>query len=71
MKLYNQVCFGLIFVFFCNTEQSAVVSDFCKQTAPLVRKLARLSDAELANLERRRIEAIVDLRNKYARLCPS
>lgn len=29
MKLYSQVCFGLLVVFFCNTEKPTVVSDFC------------------------------------------
>lgn len=63
------VCYGLLVVFFCETGQPATVSDFCRQTAPEVAKLRRLSDAEIAALQRPRKEAILSLRRKYDRLC--
>lgn len=71
MRLYSTVCFGLILVFVCPDKQPAVVSDFCKLTAHEVVKLAKLSDAEIAALARPRKDAILSLRRKYARLCPS
>jgi hypothetical protein len=31
MKLYaNTICFGLLFVFFCNDQKAQVVSDYCQ-----------------------------------------
>ena len=69
MKLYSQVCFGLVFVFLCQTEKPAVVSDFCRQIAGEIGKFQHLTDAEIAALQRPRKEAIVSLRRKYARLC--
>ena len=69
MKLYSTVCFGLLVIFFCNTEKPAAVSDFCQQVAPEIVKFAKLSEAEIAALARPRKEAIVSLRRKYAKLC--
>lgn len=72
MKLYSStVCIGLLVIFFCNDRQPAVVSDFCKLTGSEVVKLAKLSDAEIAALARPRKEAILSLRRKYAKLCPT
>lgn len=63
------VCFGLLVVFFCETQQPAAVDGFCRQAAPEVAKLRRLSEAEIAALQRPRKEAILSLRRKYDRLC--
>lgn len=70
MKLYSTICFGILLMF-CTAEKPVAVSDFCKLVAPEVVKLARLSDAEIAALARPRKEAILSLRRKYAKLCPS
>ena len=70
MKLYSTtVCFGLLVVFFCNTEKPAVVSDFCGQVRGEVAKFKALTDAEIAALQRPRKEAILSLRRKYEKLC--
>lgn len=69
MKLYSNICVGLLVVFFCQTEKPAVVSEFCQEVAPEVAKLRALSNAEIAALTRPRKEAIVSLRRKFARLC--
>lgn len=65
------VCFGLLVVFFCNDTQPVVTSDFCKLSKPIVADLKQLTAAELAALERPRKVAILKLRERYAKLCPS
>lgn len=62
-------CFGLLVIFFCETERPATVSDFCALTAPEIAKFRSLTDAELAALQRPRKEAILSLRRKHAKLC--
>lgn len=69
MRLYSNICVGLLVIFICQPERPAVVSDFCQQVAPEVAKLRSLSDAEIAAMARPRKEAILSLRRKYAKLC--
>lgn len=63
------VCFGLLVVFFCQTEKPATVSDFCRIAGPDVARLYKLTDAELAAMSRQRKEAIAALRRNYQRQC--
>lgn len=68
----TNVCVGLLVVFFCQepaAQKPAVVSDFCAQVEPEIRKFRNLSDEEIAALARPRKEAILSLRDKYKRLC--
>jgi hypothetical protein len=69
VKLYSTICYGFLVIFLCNVEKPTVISDFCQQVAPEIRKLSKLSEAEIAALARPRKEAIVSLRRKYTRLC--
>jgi hypothetical protein len=68
----STMCVGLLVVFFCQepeVKKPVVVSDFCGQVAPEIKKLRRLSNEEIAALERPRKEAIVSLWEKYNSLC--
>ena len=63
------VCFGLLLVFFCETEKPVTVSDFCKVAGPDIQRLYRLSEAELQAMSRQRKEAIAALRRNYQKQC--
>lgn len=71
MKLYaSTVCVGLIFIFVCpKAEEPLAVSDFCKIAGADIAGLQKLSDAELAALDRPRKEAIASLRRSFKREC--
>ena len=70
MRLYSStICLGLIFVFLCPKEETLAVSDFCKVAGADIVRLQRLSDAEIAALDRQRKEAIASLRRSYKREC--
>jgi hypothetical protein len=70
MKLYSQVCVGLLVVFVCQTPPPPpVVSDFCQAAGPNIIALRGLTDPEIAALTRQRKEAILALRTKYKKLC--
>lgn len=42
MKLYGNICFGLLVVFFCESDKPIAISDFCQQA-----KIIRLDRAEI------------------------
>lgn len=71
MRLYSTVCLGFLIIFVCETQQPVVTDTSCALIRNEVRKLAQLTDAEIAALKRPRKEAILSLRRKYARLCLS
>lgn len=50
-------------------KQPVVVSDFCEVAGPEIKRLARLSDPEIAALTRPRKEAIVSLKKQHKKLC--
>ena len=71
MRLYSSViCVGiLITVCFPEKEQPVVVSDFCKQTAPEVAKLKRMSRAEFERQSDTAQQVLLAIRQKYNRNC--
>ncbi len=63
------VCFGLLVVFFCQSDPQPVVSDFCKVSGTEIKAFYQLSDGELRALKPTRKRAMLKLRQKYERLC--
>lgn len=69
MRLYSTICLGFLVIFVCESQQPAVIDSNCALIRSEVRKFDKLTDAELAALQRPRKEAILSLRRKYAKLC--
>lgn len=69
MKLYSNICVGLLVIFLCQDNIPKATSDFCQQVRPEIQKFQRLTADELAALQRPRKEAILELRRKYSKLC--
>jgi hypothetical protein len=63
------VCYGLLVVFFCQTETPPVSDSFCSIAGPQVQQLYRLTPEELQAMSRQRKAAIAKLRRNWEKLC--